>query len=1430
MGVRTFFVGGAVGGLVLLAGCSKKLDGPEPVVDALTPSLVCGDQLVTEIVIAGDELSPLGIDQATDDSKLAIPDVLVERVSDLMGGAVSGPSVTLPNDPANPASARVRWTSQQQMAFDVYPELGLEPGLYDVTVTNRNGNSARLAGALAVVSEPTLDSIVPDLTCLEQGMRSMTLTGTGFLQVGSELPTVIFSSGGTDESYTADAVSDCFDLPGPTQAQLCTSIQVTVPEDGLVIGAHDVVVMNPAPASCDTSNDDPVTMAVAPRPTLTSAEPDLVCSEDGPEAMTLTGTGFVALRDGGGDTFPSVTIGGETVTVTSATNCGAVDGTLLAAESCTTLTVEVPSGLTVVGDQPVVVTNPDPAGCNSEESVSVLILGAPEITGFEPAAVCSTSQPNEIFVVGAGFLRLEDANGDLIDPTVTVDGVAVTITFDANDCTALTSSIATGQICTRFSIPAPGAGFTDGSHPVVVTNPAPADCSDTANFTVASAPTVSQVDPFKVCTDGGSFTVTGTGFVNGSEILLDGTPVMTTFVSATQLTGTISAGFTADTYDVSVRNGAGCESNTLVGAVRAVDAPVAFFVDPSTIYSGPDIDIDMRITVWVSGIEGSSPRVFIRQNGTMNTPIELANPEYNGTNRIFATVLDSLNLTPALYDVIIEDDPCDTELLGGLTVTDDLSVYVSDIDPAFGVSSTDPNTDPTVDNTGVTVFSDMATTPGGFDNFKKTPRVYLNPTSGTDPATELKAVQWLDNPYRLEGVVPAALAAGDYQVIVINPDGGVGALQNKFFKMLPNDDPPPVITAVLPGQVTDTTGQNVSVIGEHFPTVLADVAVTARCRDPDAVDPAATEVLRTATVNTTDATLIATTWDMSNLNGFTCVVRVTNLANASFADFSAITVVNASGNIPPFFASNRLLNDGRRALSGAAIRMNTTSRYLFAIGGDDGAGTPTRFSSVESAPLDPFGAIIADFSIQRNTLPEERAFASGAAAVIGRYVYLAGGRAGVAPGTVDGKLLRGYLLDPFESPEITDLDLVLLDGAGGLPTGLWHYRVAAVMDDGAVVAADANNPGGEGLPSETLAVQIPGGLAQGVELTLYWQHIEGAVKYRVYRTKAPGGIAGEEVILAEMNAQSAPSGACTVDCNVIDDGGTPLAVQSLTDAGIDNSAVDATVVTNLPMPLGSLGVWHQVGTLNTPREGAAIVAVPNYICVLNCGAATPVYIPDPTRSFLYVLGGRNGATYLDDIEWIQVDTLASNVQNLVDPLDATGSAFRVSAQVLPNTGARWLLGAVYLDGRKSTQIGVPNAFIYALPGENGAAGNNAVNRVTAIAVDTGDGTNDGIGADGDGSLTGATDVNAPNAKFTGYGYVANHNFLHVIGGQTGAPSTSGMKSFVLSPPPGLDPWDAGTQLSTARHMHATAHESAFVFQLGGTTTQPASRTVEQSNF
>jgi hypothetical protein len=64
---------------------------------------------------------------------------------------------------------------------------------------------------------------------------------------------------------------------------------------------------------------------------------------------------------------------------------------------------------------------------------------------------------------------------------------------------------------------------------------------------------LSGIDPSTTGTGGFSVTATGSSFVSGAQVLLNGSPLSTTFVSATQLTATGSIS-TAGTYQVAVSN------------------------------------------------------------------------------------------------------------------------------------------------------------------------------------------------------------------------------------------------------------------------------------------------------------------------------------------------------------------------------------------------------------------------------------------------------------------------------------------------------------------------------------------------------------------------------------------------------------------------------------------------------------------------------------------------------------------------------------------------------------------------------------------------------------------------------------------------------------------------------------------------------------
>ncbi|MFH0899917.1 MAG: hypothetical protein V2A73_04735, partial [Pseudomonadota bacterium] len=1086
-------------------------------------------------------------------------------------------------------------------------------------------------------------------------------------------------------------------------------------------------------------------------------------------SLTLTGTGFVQVNG----IPPTVAFGGVTVAATSLDDCTAIVGTTLGgAESCTTLHLTVPREGIGPGEYQVTVSNPGPAGCTSNEAVTVAVAGPPKVDRVEPAAMCADNQPAEMTIAGQGFLVATGIPADQ-PPVVEVDGDPVAVT-GWSGCAQLGGTTVPVKTCTSLSFTVPDGGFSMGAHDITITNSTPTGCGTSvrAAFSVAAPPVLASVAPYKVCTVGGSFRVNGLGFVPGSQIQIGSggaySFVDTIYVSATQIDGSLSAGmFPAGLYDVNVSNGAGCESTPLAAALRLVDAPIVFYVDPPRAYSG----IDLAITIYASGITDSVGSVAIRRTGTTGPPISLDSFSYDVSrpNRILAILPASLGLVAGDYDVLIEDVACSAELPGGLHVTDTLTVDVATIELPFGHAG---------ERTPVTIRStDPA--PEGMASFAATPRAYLSPHGGGATATELRAVSFLD-PYRLTGTVPETLAAGTYDLVVINPDGGVGLLASAF-RVVPNEVP--VIAAVAPASVVATDGAQATVYGEFF---ASDATASASCVSwsYDSILGKWVPAYRPITASATtfvDAETLNTSWDFAAAGipvGAACVVRVTNVADNTWAELSALQLTGPSANPNAFRPSPSMLV-GRRAAAAAAVRMNALERYLFAIGGDDGnVATPTRHSSVEAVKVDAYGNLEA-WELQRSSLPAGRSFT--AAAVIGRFVYLPGGN--VDGGTsASASVLRAYLLDPFEAPEILDLDIALRE-AGGLDAGIWYYRVAAVLD-----GSDPNNPGGEALASEPLVVELPSFTGFASSLTLFWTSVPHAAAYRIYRTPTPGMSSGAERLLAEMVA-------------------TGAAIEQFTDNGT------LTIGVATPMPLGSLGTWHEVGPLGVARQGAGVVAVPDP--------------GDPTRAYLYVIGGLDagGTTAQSTIELATLTTAASNSQAI--------SAFAPASASLP-TG-RWQLGAVWIDRTRATATPAGHAWFYALTGVD-AAGSD-VSEITAFQIDTAAASD---GTFNDGRINQVFPV-TNSGMGGGYGYTVAANYIYFFGGG-GTPTKGGKSGKICNGaageasctpnPPQVKNWNAGISTLLGRDLHATAWESGFVFLIGGATDEPslASTSTEMTNL
>ncbi|HSB19664.1 MAG TPA: kelch repeat-containing protein [Anaeromyxobacteraceae bacterium] len=306
------------------AACSHKISSPSMAAGEVRPDLVCAEQLTTSVTLTGGGFTPMPTDTLRSASRLLLPSVVLTRTRDL-GGAPTGGSVRIPDDPANPDASLVHWKSSQEMSFDVVPSLLLAPGFYDIRVTNPDEKaSATFASGLAAVPRPVLSSLDRAAICDAQGAQTVSLTGTGILTVGAAVPTVTIGTR-SNADFSSVVPTGCVELPGTFAEGVvssCTGLTITIPAGLFPPGSYPVTVANPPPASCSSS--DAVTLQVEPPPVVSGVVPVTICQGGG--TLALGGTGFLPAATVG--LFP-LTAGPPALQSSSASVDGA--GTLLTA-------------------------------------------------------------------------------------------------------------------------------------------------------------------------------------------------------------------------------------------------------------------------------------------------------------------------------------------------------------------------------------------------------------------------------------------------------------------------------------------------------------------------------------------------------------------------------------------------------------------------------------------------------------------------------------------------------------------------------------------------------------------------------------------------------------------------------------------------------------------------------------------------------------------------------------------------------------------------------------------------------------------------------------------------------------------------------------------------------------------------------------------
>ncbi|HET8934223.1 MAG TPA: hypothetical protein VFN67_12310 [Polyangiales bacterium] len=323
---------------LLLSACSHAVESPKPALSKtkpIEPDLVCNAQIESAVVIRGSGLTPAPVDTLSEPTQLWLPSITLTRHADLEGNSADETRVQISGRPGElkKHADHNSWQSAKQMTLYVDESLELAPGLYDLQVENPDGASRVDAKrALAVVPPPELTELRPPSICVDQSDIELTLIGKNFLRYGDALPKVAIATKDGDalKTYDVMALNGCSDVPDRTQdAKLCTDAVFKVPEDDLDPGTYRVVLTNPAPAGC--SSTEALEVKVNPPPKVNAVVPASVCS--GGSILVASGQDFSSgataeLRCTGGATLEasSVEVSGDGNTATMMFGAGAVAG------------------------------------------------------------------------------------------------------------------------------------------------------------------------------------------------------------------------------------------------------------------------------------------------------------------------------------------------------------------------------------------------------------------------------------------------------------------------------------------------------------------------------------------------------------------------------------------------------------------------------------------------------------------------------------------------------------------------------------------------------------------------------------------------------------------------------------------------------------------------------------------------------------------------------------------------------------------------------------------------------------------------------------------------------------------------------------------------------------------------------------------------
>jgi hypothetical protein len=595
-----------------------------------------------------------------------------------------------------------------------------------VTVLNPS-NGGTSGGAAFTVNNPapSLSSIAP--TSAAAGAAGFTLTVNGNSFVATSV--VQWNGSNRTTAYV-------------NNTQLTATI---LAGDVATAGPVSITVMNPTPGG-GTSTAIAFAISANPAPSVASILPSGASAGSGAQVITVTGSGFIATSQ--------VQWGGSNraTTYVSSTQLTAA---ILAADVAT------------AGTAAVAVVNPAPGGGTSMALTFSVTNPAPTVGGLSPASIATGSVAFTLIVTGSGFVTASQVQWNGAARTTTfVSATQLTAAITAADVAAAGTSVVT------VVNPGPGGGNSAGLSFAITSNPAPMVASILPSS--ASAGSVAFM-----------LTVTGSGFVNGSQVQWGGANRSTTFISSTQITAAIPAAdvAAAATAAVTVVNSAP-GGGTSAAATFTINnpSPAIASLSPATVVSGASA---ISVTVTGTGFVAAS---IVQWNGLNRSTT------FTSATQISAAIT-AADLASAGSATVTVVNPAP----GGGTSSGAAFVISAQANPAPVAASISP--------AAMVAGSSAITLIVNGSGFLASSQVLWN---GSSRATNYASAT------QLSATIPATdlLAAGTASVTVTNPTPGGGTSAGLTFTI---NNPAPAINTITPPSVAaQSAGFTLTVNGTGF--------------------------------------------------------------------------------------------------------------------------------------------------------------------------------------------------------------------------------------------------------------------------------------------------------------------------------------------------------------------------------------------------------------------------------------------------------------------------------------------------------------------------------------------------------------------------------------------------------------------------------------